>query len=289
MPSSFDLGAYFFSRKQWVDDALERCLPAAILAPEPIHAAMRYAVLRGGKRLRPVLTLATAELGGARSEDFLHAACAIECVHAASLILDDLPCMDDAALRRDVPATHVAHGEATALLASMALLALAFDRVARNAAAIGHPEVCGAATQVLSRAIGSAGLVYGQHLDLHFTGAQPTLEELECVHHHKAGALFLASLELPARLLGLPEDRVQALRTYAEQVGIAFQITDDLHDENAGAEDAGKSSFTTHLGRDGAQAQVRDRIQVGIDALACFDDRAEPLRQLAQHVLLRNH
>lgn len=289
MPFPFDLGAYFLTRKQWVDQALESCLPAADQAPQPIHEAMRYAVLRGGKRLRPVLTLATAELAGARAEDFLDAACAIECVHAASLILDDLPCMDNATSRRDVPATHVAHGEATALLASMGLLALAFDLVARNAEAVDHAAACGAATQVLSRAIGSAGLVYGQHLDLHFTGAQPTLEELECVHHHKAGALFLASLELPARLLAMPEDRVQALRTYAENVGIAFQITDDLHDENAGAEDAGKSTFTTHLGREGAQAQVRDRIQAGVDALACFDDRAEPLRQLAYHVLTRNH
>lgn len=289
MPSPFDLAAYLSERKRWVDSALEACLPAATDAPGPIHEAMRYAVLRGGKRLRPILTLATTELTGTPPKALLHAACAIECVHAASLILDDLPCMDDAASRRNYPATHKAYGEATALLASMGLLALAFELAARNASALDHEAACVAATQVLANAIGSRGLVYGQHLDLHFTGGKPTLAELECVHHHKAGALFLASLELPARLLDMPEERVQALRQYGEHVGIAFQITDDLHDETAGTEDAGKSTFTTHLGRDGAKAQVHARIQTGIDALACFDARAEPLRQLAQHVLTRIH
>jgi farnesyl diphosphate synthase len=278
------LPGYLKQRKALVDRALDERLPGEDIEPRRVHAAMRAAVLNGGKRLRPVCSMAVAELAGAAPESVLDAACAVELAHAASLILDDLPCMDDAQTRRGRPCTHLQFDEATAILASMGLLGLAFELAARNASA-------GASTLAISelaRAIGTRGLVYGQHLDLSFGTRKPTLDEIERMHHLKAGALFLAALRLPGLVLGIPEALRAALDVYGRNVGLAFQITDDLLDEKHPGEDEGKSTMVTHLGAECAAVRVDELIAGAITALEPFGERGEPLRQLAAYVRIRN-
>jgi len=277
-----ELGCYLKERKALVEQALNACLPPAHTEPRLVHEAMRYATLSGGKRLRPIFTLAIGELGQAPADAFLDTACAIELAHTASLILDDLPCMDNAALRRGVPCTHVQFDKATALLTTVSLLALAFELTAKNAAAWAPSSA--AAVGLLARAVGTSGLVYGQHLDLCLTGQNPPIEALERVHHLKAGALFLAAIRIPALLLGLADADMQRLEQFGKNVGLAFQITDDLLDEEKTAEDAGKSTFATHLGREGAQAEVKQLIAQAIAALEPLGAPAEPLRCLAAFV-----
>jgi farnesyl diphosphate synthase len=275
---------YLKQRKALVDRALDERLPGADIEPCRVHAAMRAAVLNGGKRLRPVCSMAVAELAGAAPESVLDAACAVELAHAASLILDDLPCMDDAQTRRGRPCTHLQFDEATAILASMGLLGLAFELAARNASA----GACSLAISELARAIGTRGLVYGQHLDLSFGTRDPSLDEIERMHHHKAGALFLAALRLPGFILGIPEALGAALDLYGRNVGLAFQITDDLLDEKHPGEDEGKSTMVTHLGAERAAVRVDELIAGAITALEPFGERGEPLRQLAAYVRIRN-
>lgn len=282
-----DLRIYLAERKAAVDAALDARLPAGDIDPRAIHEAMRYAVLGPGKRLRPIFALAVTELSDVSPENLLDAACAIEYAHAASLILDDLPCMDDAVERRGRRCLHVAVGEATALLSAMALLSSAFELAARNAAAYGGAALTAQVTGLLSDAVGTKGLIYGQHLDLHYTGQSTSLDTLECIHHLKAGALFHAAVAIPARILGMAEPDVVLLEHYARNVGLAFQITDDILDAEIPSEDAGKSTFTTHLGQAGARAKVHALIDEAVRATACFGDRAEPLRLLATFVSAR--
>jgi geranylgeranyl pyrophosphate synthase len=285
--TTMDLAAYLKARKALVDAALDARLPRAEIEPRQVHAAMRYAVLGGGKRLRPILAMAVAEMAGHPPEQVLGSACAIEFVHAASLILDDLPCMDNATVRRNKPCTHVAFGEATALLAVMGLLALAFDQVASDAASLGSPADAGAATHKLAAVIGTAGLVRGQHSDLDLTGRAASLDAIERVQDLKAGSLFLASVRIPAALVGMPEREIACLEVYASSIGLAFQITDDLLDARAESEDAGKGTFVTHLGVGGAQRKAEQLVEMAVQALTGFGARGAPLRMLADYVRTR--
>jgi len=286
MPS-FDLHDYLASRKTLVDNALEARLPAADEVPRLVHEAMRYASLEGGKRLRPILALAVGEIGGVAPDDLLDAACAIEMLHSASLVLDDLPSMDNATTRRDRPCTHVTYGEATAILATMGLVALSFDLVARNADGLGRPDAAGRLVHELSRGMGTGGIVCGQHIDLRLSGQSPSLEQLEYACEHKASALFLAAIRIPAGLTDLSGPEVAALVEYGTHVGMAFQITDDLLDAGESSEDGDKETFATHLGTDGARERVADLIAQATSALNTFSGRAEPLRALAEHVKTR--
>lgn len=279
------LSEYLERRKALVDAALDACLPDPETSPERVHEAMRYAALSAGKRLRPVLVLAVSDLAGAPPEQVMDTACAVEFVHAASLVLDDLPSMDNAVLRRECACTHVKYGEATAILAAMGLIALAFDLVARNAEACGQGGA--AAVRCLAHAVGTGGLIAGQHADLDLTDRRASLDELEYTHQQKAGALFLASVQAPAYLVGLEAEEILALETYAREMGLAFQITDDVLDSHCEFEDAGKNTFASHLGVDGARDKVTDLIAAAVDALEPFGERAETLRDLAEHVRTR--
>ena len=274
----------FRKRMRLVDDALEARLPAVTTAPERVHEAMRYAVFSGGKRLRPVALLASAEALGRRPEAFFEAACAVELAHTTSLILDDLPCMDDAALRRNRPCTHKQFGESTAILAAIALLSESFRLVARNACTLGGPENAAAAVALLDEALGTRGLVGGQELDLRLTGKDASLETIMHVHAQKAGALFVAAVRLPAVLIGADSETEQRLAGYAAPVGLAFQITDDLIDTADPDEDAGKCTFVRLLGAEGAKSRVSDLIDEAISAVSAFGAGAEGLRQLASYV-----
>ena len=274
----------FRKRMRLVDEALEARLPSPATAPERVHEAMRYAVFSGGKRLRPVVLLAAAEALGRRPESFFEAACAVELAHTTSLILDDLPCMDDAVLRRNRPCTHKKYGVSTAILASVALLSASFRLVARNACTLGSPENAAAAVALLDEALGTRGLVGGQELDLRLTGQDASLDTVMRVHEQKAGALFVAAVRLPAVLIGADSDTERRLAGFAAPVGLAFQITDDLIDTADPKEDAGKCTFVRLLGAEGAQSRVAALIDEAISAISTFGEGGEGLRQLARYV-----
>lgn len=266
-----------------VEAALNACLPPAAEEPRRVHEAMRYAALGGGKRLRPLLLLGVCDLAAAEWNQGLDAACAIELSHAASLILDDLPCMDDAQQRRGRACTHIQYGEATAILAAIGMLARAFELLARNAQAV-RPACAAEALGALAAAVGTRGLVCGQHIDLALTGCKLSLNELEREHRLKAGVLFLAAVRIPALLLNLQSGVVQGLEDYARNLGLAFQVVDDLLDARAPREDAGKTTFETHLGASGACARVHVLLDQAVDALRPLGGDVSILRRIAEYV-----
>ena len=282
--ASPELARYLAERKAMIDDAVAARLPDPAQEPLLVNEAIRHAALSGGKRLRPIICLTVGEISGLAPHDLLDAACGIEALHAASLVLDDLPSMDNATSRRGRECTHVKYGEATALLAAMGLVALAFDLVARNAVSLARPETAPRAVQELSRAMGTDGIVRGQHTDLLLRHHSATIEQLTLAYEYKASALFLASVSIPAILSGLPEPQAASLVAYAQKVGLAFQITDDLLDAAKPMEDEGCTTFATHLGKEGARERVEHLIQEAVDELTGFPERADPLRMLAHHV-----
>ena len=214
-----------------VEAALDQLLPAEDEAPTELHRAMRYAMFPGGKRLRPILALVAARCSGGDPERALVPAAALELVHTYSLVHDDLPCMDDDALRRGRPTTHVAFGEATALLAGDALLTLAFEAVAAAG---------GDAVRALARAAGALGMVGGQVGDLAAEGRAVDLTQLEWIHDRKTGALIVASLEVGLRAGGGDLSILEDLVAYGREIGRAFQIADDCLDVTGSAEELGK-------------------------------------------------
>lgn len=282
------LADYLRTRKILVDEFLDAGLPREDVPPTQVHAAMRHAAMSNGKRLRPILALAVAELAGYDPKPMLGPACALELIHTASLILDDLPCMDDAETRRGIPCTHRAYGEATSLLAVMGLLALAFDMAATGAEALGRASSVERTIRILSEAMGTRGLVLGQHIDLEQTGrACESLEVLEEVHRCKAGALFLACVQVPAHIAGMSAAESAALETYARNIGFAFQIADDLLDAHRGSEDLGKGTLVTFLGYDAAAERAHALVREASEALNIFGEKADALRALAAYVTAR--
>jgi len=278
--------------------AVDARLPALLAADtpakdpgDPLPSAAREALLSPGKRVRPVLVVLAGELFGVPRRRLVDAGCAIEMVHAASLVLDDLPSMDDATLRRGKPALHVAHGEANAILAAVTLLARGFGLIAEaglHARQGGLPA--SAALDLVSRladASGLAGLASGQALDLATDAASATFDRLETIHARKTGALFVASAEFGAVLGGAREKELAAVRSYARNVGLAFQIVDDLL-EQAPAAESGKSarrapapSFVRHVGEAGARTLVAELTQHALDSLKPFGKKADLLREFA--------
>ena len=289
-----EIHAYLAEGRRRVDDALERSLPPLGTPPAALHEAMRYTVLLPGKRLRGIVVLAASELLRGDEDAAMPLAVAVELVHAASLILDDLPSMDNATLRRGRPTLHKVTGEANAILASVGLLNAAFATV-QSASAL-KDRVRGRATTVLAESIGSAGLVGGQVADLEATGRRLDLDALEYVHSHKTGALFIAAAELGAVAAGGRERDVEALRHYAKNLGLAFQITDDLLDYSGNPDTTGKdagldrdrTTFVNLCGIDGARRLVDELIGASVAALAPFGKRAAALTGLAEIVRERD-
>jgi geranylgeranyl diphosphate synthase, type II len=282
---------------------VERALAAAVAetgAPDGhLFEAMRYSLLAGGKRLRPVLALAACEAVGGPLEAAMGFACAIEMIHTYSLIHDDLPCMDDDDLRRGRPTNHKVYGEAIATLAGDALLTDAFRMLARSAAASATvaPVALLATVAELAEAAGSAGMVAGQVIDLIGEGRIMTVAELEYLHRRKTGALFIAAVRGGARLGGAGEAQLEMLDAYASALGLAFQVIDDILDVEASTEQMGKRT-----GKDGAHGKNTYPGLIGLDkswqlardlerrahrALDGFDHRAEPLRALASFAVER--
>lgn len=271
-----------------IETALAERLPSVETEPRDVHAAMHYAVMGGGKRLRPILAMAVAELGGTEAITVLDAACAIEFVHTASLILDDLPAMDNADARRGQPSTHRVYGEATSILAALALLAEAYALIANNAKDLLTADGVADVIETLSRTIGTKGLVSGQHTDLTLNRHTASLELLDKAYHQKAAVLFQAAIAIPAKLAGLDEQKQAALEEFATRIGVAFQIGDDLLDAEQGASaDSPKSTFSTFLGDEGARVRIKELISEATNALEVFGDRGMHLRAMAEYVATR--
>ncbi|CAN5789991.1 polyprenyl synthetase family protein [soil metagenome] len=281
--------AFFAEYQRPVDAELRRLVPDS---GEAVQRSMAYTVLAPSKRVRPVLTLLTAELCEGRVDRALPIAAAMELVHASSLILDDLPSMDDAPLRRGRPANHREFGEAIAILAAFALLNLAFATIAESCL----PELSAPIVTLLADAVGTEGLVGGQAADLLATDKQIGFEMLERIHRGKTGALFVAAASAGALSAGARPEAVASLAAYAKNLGLAFQIVDDLLDVEgdpaqtgkAVRSDARKTTFVSFSGVSGARQLARELCDTADRALVPFGRRADRLRELSAFVAGRS-
>jgi geranylgeranyl pyrophosphate synthase len=280
-----------------VHRVLEGVLPPADVSPQRLHAAQRYAVLGGGKRLRPLLVYCTGEALGIAADALDAPAAAVELIHSYSLVHDDLPAMDDDDLRRGQPTTHRAFDEATAILAGDALQVLAFSLLARDRAAGVSSEARLKMIQILADASGTAGMAGGQALDLSAVGRNLSLEDLEAMHRLKTGALIRASVLLAAACADLRDAEWNALDGYAQDIGLAFQIQDDILDVEGSTEALGKTAgadaarakptYPSVLGLAAAKKRAHDLRQRACDRLAAFGARAQVLAWLAAYVVER--
>ena len=297
---AFDIERYLKERAALVESALAQAVAQADGPAARLFEAMRYSLLAGGKRLRPVLALAACEAVGGAIEAAMGFACAIEMIHTYSLVHDDLPCMDDDDLRRGRPTNHKVFGEAIATLAGDGLLTDAFVVLAKSAASPAMnipPAAALAAVAELATAAGSAGMVGGQAIDLLSEGRPMKPGELEYLHSKKTGALFVAAVCCGARLGGATDTQLGALREYAQTLGLAFQVVDDLLDVEESTEKVGKrthkdeargkATYPSLLGVERSRELACELAHKARTALAGFDQRAEPLRMLAAFAVER--
>ena len=297
----FDLNHYLKERAQLIELALARSVDNLVDTPAGAAArlteAMRYSLLAGGKRLRPILALASCEAVGGDLAAAMDLACAVEMIHTYSLIHDDLPCMDNDDFRRGRPTNHKVYGDALATLAGDALLTDAFKVLARATGAGVAAAVVLETIEELAGAAGSAGMVGGQVIDLLGEGKSKTLEELEELHGRKTGALFLASVRGGARMGGASASQIESFDAYARALGLAFQVVDDLLDVQGTPEqlgkrtqkdsERGKATYPAILGVERSLDLARELESRAHRALASFDDRAIALRELATFVVER--
>lgn len=283
-----------------VERALEARLPSENQIPTKLHEAMRYCVLDGGKRMRPMLTYCTGKALGIAPEDLDGAACAVEFIHVYSLIHDDLPAMDDDDLRRGKPTCHIAYDEATAILTGDALQALAFKVLADDPTIRADAESRLKMITMLAKASGSQGMVGGQAIDLESVGTILTLPQLENMHIHKTGALIRASVNM-ATLTRPDIDPKQAegLDHYAKCIGLSFQVKDDILDEESDTATLGKTqgkdkdndkpTYPALLGLAGAKQKARELHEQAIESLSGFGSEADLLRDLSLYIIQRDH
>ena len=281
-----------------VDSALETLLSSPRPELERLYAAMRYSLFNGGKRVRPLLAYAACEALGGEPEQANAAACAVELIHAYSLVHDDLPAMDDDDLRRGQPTTHKAFDEACAILAGDGLQSLAFEVLADATHNPHGAQLRLAMLSALARAAGPAGMVGGQAIDLGSVGQALDQNALETMHRHKTGALIEASVQLGALASGQADELVlKALHSYARAIGLAFQVQDDILDVESDTATLGKTqgkdqahdkpTYPALLGLDAAKAYAQELCEQALHALRPFDQAAEPLRELARYIVER--
>lgn len=298
-----NLSDYLLARRALVDRTLDAHLPAATTQPPVIHEAMRYAVLGGGKRLRPILAIAAAEAVGAEAEPLLVPLCALELIHTYSLVHDDLPALDNDDLRRGRKTTHVVFGEAMAIMAGDALLTEAFAWLSRPLENVA-PERQLLAMAEVARAVDSTGMIGGQVADLVAERSQQQsddhealVRELEFIHRNKTGKLFTASVLLGGLLGGASNDQLTALRRYADALGLAFQIVDDLLDieessatlgKTAGKDVAqGKLTWPALLGATAARAEVDRLLREAVENAAIITGPVNTLAPIARYICER--
>ena len=295
-----DLGFehYLRDRKKIVDEALDRYLPDERNLPESIFRAIRYSIFAGGKRIRPILCLAAAEAVGGRIEEALPFACAIELIHTYSLIHDDLPSMDNDDLRRGKPTSHKVFGEGIAILAGDALLTEAFHLMSMRDGTGGvNPEACLEVICEVSRAAGHFGMIGGQVVDILSQGQKVDRETLSYIHTHKTGAMILASVRAGAIIGGADAACRDFLSAYGENIGLAFQIADDILDVEGNCELIGKdtgvdeslqkATYPALLGIDYSKQEAKRLIADALEALSSLDHRADPLRHIARYIIQR--
>ena len=291
------LEKYLHGRARLVDQALHRALPAEKTRPRTIHAAMRYSLFAGGKRLRPILLLAATEACGGAVHRAMPAACAVECVHTYSLIHDDLPCMDDDDLRRGRPTNHKVFGEGVAVLAGDALLTVAFELLAGAVPAKRYPVATLVAE--LARAAGSRWLIAGQVLDLESEGHVTTKRTLQFIHRAKTAALLTAAVRLGAMSANVTTARLDALTRFGQALGLAFQIIDDILDVTQTTEQLGKTAgkdlaatkatYPAIVGLDRSRREARRLTADARGALAPFGRDAKRLIELSEYLLDREY
>ncbi len=279
-----------------VNAVIERLLSKAEGEQGKLFEALRYATLSGGKRMRPFLVLRSSALFGLTQQSALRVAAAVEFTHAYSLVHDDLPCMDNSYLRRGKPTTHIQFNEATAVLAGDALLTMAFE-VLSDYDTHPDPAVRAALVLELAKAAGPRGMVGGQMLDMMSSGQELDMNEIVRMQRLKTGELFAFSCESAAILAKVPGKARQSLSSYAHDLGLAFQITDDLLDAAGSTAETGKSvgkdaennkpNFVTILGEDRARFQAQALSNQAVKHLDMFDERADPLRRLAAYAINR--
>ena len=300
MRSSID--HYLKERVTLIEAELARIVAESDSPAARLFDAMRYSLLAGGKRLRPILALASCEAVGGRIEAAMGFACAIEMIHTYSMIHDDLPCMDNDDLRRGRPTSHKVYGEAIATLAGDALLTDAFEVAARSAAQLNpaqvNPTIVLQTLREVAEAAGSAGMVAGQVIDVLGEGKPAGLGQLKYLHSRKTGALFVAAVRSGARLGGANQPQLESLTDYARALGLAFQVVDDLLDVESSTEQMGKrthkdqargkATYPAILGVERSRELARQLERQALEALAAFDQRAEPLRDLANFAVERN-
>ena len=297
-----EIKTYLKNRKATVEEALSRYIPDP-LPPFADHIeAMRYSLFAGGKRIRPILCLAAAE---AISEDdgvidkLLPVACALECIHTYSLIHDDLPAMDNDELRRGKPTNHVMYGEAAAILAGDGLLTYAFELITQDDTNALSAEQRLKIANVIASASGTFGMVGGQALDIAHENTTYPFEMLQTIHRNKTGALITASLHAGAIGANATADQTALLVSYGEQIGLAFQIVDDLLNATSTTEELGKkagsdaikgkATYPSYFGIDETRKRVQSVTTKAKETLAPFGDRAEPLRALAEYIATRSN
>lgn len=283
-----------------VEKALEERLPSQHVLPKTLHRAMRYSVLDGGKRMRPLLTYCTGKTLGLSPDILDGPACAVEFIHVYSLIHDDLPAMDDDDLRRGKPTCHVAFDEATAILTGDALQALAFEILAYDPTITASAEGRLKMITALAKASGSQGMVGGQAIDLESVGTQLTLPELENMHIHKTGALIRTSVNM-ATLATAELDPAVAIKLdhYAKCIGLSFQVQDDILDEESDTATLGKTqgkdkdnnkpTYPALLGLAGAKQKAWELHEKAVDSLSIFGKEADLLRDLSLYIIQRKH
>ncbi|WP_426700534.1 polyprenyl synthetase family protein [Rhodanobacter sp. Col0626] len=299
MNPNSELGPALQSLIVRAEQALDRSLPPAEQSPADLHRAMRYAVLGGGKRLRPLLVYAAGHALGVDGPQLDAPACAVELIHAYSLVHDDLPAMDDDAMRRGRPTCHVVFGEAMAILAGDALQALAFEILAHDGHAGVEATRCVDMLRVLGRACGAEGMAGGQALDLAAVGCKLSLAELEHMHACKTGALIRTAVRLGALAAGAGDDALEALDRYAYAVGLAFQVRDDILDvegesavigKTAGKDAAAdKPTFPSIIGLDASRARLAELTGNALDAISPFGAQGRLLEELAHYAAHRHH
>ncbi|MFH1021187.1 MAG: farnesyl diphosphate synthase [Pseudomonadota bacterium] len=295
-----DVKKYLIQQCAVVEQALTRyMLPEEGVLTNHIKA-MRYSLFAGGKRIRPILALAAAEALHAATTPLLPVACALECIHTYSLIHDDLPAMDDDDLRRGKPTCHVVFGEAEAILAGDGLLSFAFELMSHPDALQGiSPEAQLTMINTIAKAIGPVGMVGGQSLDLAAEGRAIDFEHLRLIHGYKTGALITASVQAGAIFGKADEVQLAALSRYGAQIGLAFQIVDDLLDVEGTTADLGKTAgadaqrnkatYPAFFGVAKTKVMAKEAVDAAVTALEIFDAKAEPLRALARYIYERNN
>jgi len=302
MDRKLDIKIYLSDKRRVVEKALERLVPPAVGSFAQHLQAMRYSLFVGGKRVRPILCLAAGEAianSAATENNLLPVACALECIHTYSLVHDDLPAMDDDALRRGKPTNHTLFGEAGAILAGDSLLTLAFDLLSSTEKTTLSPDQQLKIIHTVARAAGPLGMVGGQALDIACENSEFPFETLQTIHKNKTGVLITCAVQVGAVGAGASSEQTDKLIAYGNNIGLAFQIVDDLLNATSTTEqlgkaagsdaDRGKATYPAFFGVEKTRTKAKEAVEQAIEALSGFDDNADPLRALAEYVYTRSH